>query len=225
MISVLDYTKGFATHGPGDLLETPSGPFRCRSAVDMPSCLPGKKETGHEEATRCIGTGIHAAYVASAQRRLTWGSRSPSASRVSTASSTSAATTTARRRFVYRQPVLVERRNWRTRRRRMCARRPISTATGAGTAASMAPARGPCISCAMTGTATCMRRAIAGSMDVDTDMDYGHGYGQPYAYQRYGDDHRYDRNYDRRDYDRDRRNNGGTYDHRDDRNYDRPDPH
>ena len=54
---------------------------------------------------------------------------------------------------------------------------------------------------------------------------YGNGRGQPYAYQRYGDDYRYDRNYDRRDYDRDRRNNGGTYDHREDRNYDHRDPH
>ena len=73
---------------------------------------------------------------------------------------------------LYRQPVLVERRNWRTRSR-MCARRPISTATGAGTAASITPARVPCISCAMTGIATCMRRAIARNMDVDMDMDTG----------------------------------------------------
>ena len=46
---------------------------------------------------------------------------------------------------------------------------------------------------------------------------YGHGHSQPYAYQRYGDDHRYDRNYDRRDYDRDHRNDGGNNDRHDDR--------
>jgi hypothetical protein len=33
----------------------------------------------------------------------------------------------------------------------------------------------------------------------------GNGHGQPYAYQGYGDDHRNDRSYDRRDYDRDHR--------------------
>jgi hypothetical protein len=47
---------------------------------------------------------------------------------------------------------------------------------------------------------------------------HGHGYGQPYVYERYGDDHRDDRSYDRRDYDRYDRN----YDHRDD---DRGRPH
>ena len=55
---------------------------------------------------------------------------------------------------------------------------------------------------------------------------HGNGYanGQPYAYQRYGDDHRDDRNYDRRDHDRDDRNSGGNYDRRDnDRDYDHRD--
>jgi hypothetical protein len=46
---------------------------------------------------------------------------------------------------------------------------------------------------------------------------YAYGHAQPYAYQRYGDDHRYDRNYDRRDYDRDHRNDGGNNDRHDDR--------